>query len=381
MPAPASLTVRPVRSRTDRKRFVDFPYQFYKQNPYWVPPLRLDAKNTLNPKKNPFFEHGQMQLFMAEKASGEIVGRVAGIVNGMHLKKHDDGNGFFGFFECIERYDVAELLLNAAAGWLRRQDLSGMRGPANPSLNDTAGLLVNGFARRPALLMPYNPPYYETFFERYGLQRAMTMWAYYAHKKYVHTEKLRRGVALLRRRYPSIRLRALDLNRFDEEAAAVLSIYNEAWSDNWGHVPMTDAEFEHLTDDLKKILDPNLVFLLEDDGEPIAFSIALPDLNLALRHLEDGRLLPLGFPKLLAYRAFGGVYECRMPLMGVRKKYQGLGLYAPLVLATIEEGPKRGYDACEMSWVLDSNTVLKNALTSMGGVVDKEYAMYEKPLG
>ncbi len=196
MEAPATIrptTIRPIHTRSDRKRFIDFPYTFYKGHRYWVPSLRRDAAFTLNPKKNPFFEHGTMQLFLAEDDTGTVVGRVAGIVNGMHLKKYDDGIGFFGFFECIDDYDTAAALLDAAAAWLRNKGMTGVRGPANPSLNDTAGLLVDGFDRLPALLMPYNLPYYEGLLHRYGFERAMTMWAYYNHYKIVQTERLRRG--------------------------------------------------------------------------------------------------------------------------------------------------------------------------------------------
>ena len=295
-------------------------------------------------------------------------------------KKYDDGNGFFGFFECIDDYAVAEGLLDAASEWLRGRGMTGVRGPANPSLNDTAGLLVEGFDREPSILMPYNPAYHVDFLERYDFETVMTMWAYYVHKKYVQTDKMRRGVGLVHRRNPDLHLRTLDMSRFDEEAQTVLDIYNEAWSDNWGHVPMTDAEFKRLAADLKQIVDPRMVFILEKAGEPVGFAISLPNLNLALKHVREGRLLPTGLIKLLGYDKFGGFYEVRMPLMGVRKAYQGRAFDAVLVFATIEAGPKLGYDACEMSWVLDSNKVLINALESMGGVVDKKYAMVEKRL-
>ena len=376
----AGVTARRADSWRDRRCFVGFPYDLYEGHRYWVPPLRRDQKHTLNPKKNAFFEHGDMQLFLAEDEAGETVGRIAAIVNGQHLKKYDDGAGFFGFFECSGGEATAETLFEAAAAWLRRQGLKKMRGPANPSLNDTAGLLVDGFNRPPALLMPYNPPRYEDFLLESGFERVMTMWAYYAHYKYADATKLRRGTELVYRRHPGLELRTMDTSRFDEEARTIRRIYNEAWKDNWGHVPMTEAEFEQLAEELKQIVDPNVVFLLEDEGEPVAFSIALPDLNQALQHVKGGRLFPLGLPKLLAYTNFGGVHELRMPLMGVLPKYRGQGLYAPLVLATVEEAPRNGYPACEMSWVLDTNEVLKNALEEMGGVKDKEYAMFEKTI-
>lgn len=382
MPAsPATaVTVRPTQGRADLRRFIDFGYTRYHDNPYFVPPLRHDVAKTLDPKKNAFFEHGQIQPFLALDEGGEVVGRVAAIVNGEHLKKYDDGNGFFGFFETVDDPAVARALLDAAADWLRARGLTGMRGPANPSLNDTAGLLVDGFDREPALLMPYNPPSYEGYLLDYGFERAMTMWAYYVHKKYVKTDKLRRGAALVQRRNPNLRIRTLDMKRLEAEAQVVLEIYNEAWSQNWGHVPMTEGELTQLIGDLKQVVVPEMVFFVEDDGVPVAFAISLPNLNLALKHVQDGRLFPTGLPKLLAYSQFGGIYEVRMPLMGVRRAYQGRGLDALLILSTIDQGPKIGFDACEMSWILDSNHVMKNALESLGGVVDKEYALYEARL-
>ncbi len=376
----STVTVRPVRSRRDLSRFIDLPFRLYRENPYWVPPLRRDVARLLNPKKNAFFDHGQIQPFLAEDVTGKVVGRVAAIVNGMHLKKYDDGVGFFGFFECEEHYDVAEALFDAAADWLKTQGLTALRGPANPSLNDTAGLLVDGFDRPPAILMPYNPPCYEEFLLRYGFERAMTMWAYYAHYKFVQTDRMRRGVAIVKRRHPGLRLRTIDMKRFDEEARIILALYNDAWSENWGHVPMTERELVHLAAELKQVIDPRIVYLLEDEGEPVAFSITLPDVNQALRHVKDGRLFPFGLAKLLAAVKLGAIHDARMPLMGVRRDYHGKGLDALLILHTIDNGPPLGYLAAEVSWVLDVNKVLLNAFDNMNAVRDKEYAMFEKGL-
>ncbi len=374
---PASVAVRPVYSLRERKRFVDFQYELYQTNPHWIPPLRRDVHKSLNPRKNAFFDHGKMQLFLAEDESGRVLGRIAAITNGMHLRKYDDANGFFGFFETIDDFGVASSLLDAARAWLQSAGMKGVRGPANPTLNDTSGLLVGGFDREPSVLMPYNPAYYEQLLIRYGFKRAMTMWAYYIHKKYVKLDKLRRGAEIVRRRNPGLALRNIDMSRFDKEAETILRIYNDAWSRNWGHVPMTEAEFSQLAGEMKQIIDPKIVYVLEDDGRPVAFSISIPNINQLLKHISNGRLLPLGLPKMLAYAKFGGLYECRTPLMGVLREYQGRGLDAILNLAIIDEGPKNGYDASEMSWVLDSNKVLRNALESFGAVIDKEYAMLE----
>ena len=374
----AGVTIRPVRTRRDLKRFIDFPYRLYKDYPHWIAPLRRDVAHTLNPKKNPFFEHGRLQSFLAEDEQGAVVGRVAGVINGTHLQTFDDGVGFFGFFECEERYETAAALLDAACGWLRDQGLTSARGPTNPSLHYSAGLLVDGFDREPSLMMPYNPPYHEDFLQRYGFERAMTMWAYYVHSKYINIDRLRRGVDIVHRRNPGLTLRNPDMSRFDEEILIVRDIYNEAWTDNWGFVPITDAEYAYLAGDMKQIIDPNLLYILEKDGEPVAFSFSLPNINLGLRRIRNGRLFPMGILKLLALDKLGGFHEMRMVLMGVRPAYQGRALDMIPMLATLENGMTHGYDTCEMSWVLDSNHVIRNLMPSIGAVVDKEYALFEK---
>ena len=377
--AATGVTVRPVRTKRDLKRFIDFPYRFYQSYPHWIPQLRRDVAHTLNPKKNPFFEHGKLQSFLAEDQTGAVVGRIAGIVNGMHLKTFDDGAGFFGFFECEERYETAVALLDAACRWVQDQGLTGVHGPTNPSLHYTAGLLVDGFDREPGLMMPYNPPYYEDFLLRYGFDRAMTMWAYYIHKKYMNIDRLRRGAEIVYRRNPGLKLRTPDMSRFEEEMRILRDIYNEAWAENWGFVPITDAEYTYLAAEVKQIIDPNLIYFLEKDGEPVAFSFSLPNINLGLRRIRNGRLFPTGLLKLLALDKLGGYHDVRMLLMGVRKAYQGRAFDTIPVLATMEYG-KNVYDACEMSWILDSNHVLRNMMPDLGGVVDKEYAMFEKSL-
>ncbi len=381
------LTVRPVTSGKDKEQFIDFPYRLYAGHPFWIAPLRLEQAKVLDPKKNPFFEHGEIALFLAEDtragdAAGEVVGRVAAILNGMHLEKYADGNGFFGFFECVEDYAVTEALLDAAAAWLRARGMTGMRGPVNPTMNDTAGLLVEGFDREPVILMPYNPPYYVDFLERYGFTRAMTMWAYYVHEAYVNKDKLRRGAEVVMRRNPGLRLRTLDPARFWEDIDAAMGIYNAAWAENWGHVPYTAREAHHLAKDLKQVIEPDLFYFLELEGPdgsraPVAFSVSIPNLNQALKHVPSGRLFPLGLAKLLTYAKLGAVYELRMPLMGVLPAYRGRGFDAVVIDATIRHGLSVGYDACELSWVLDTNTPLVNSLEKLGAVRDKEYAMLE----
>lgn len=371
------MVVRPVRSRRDRKAFIQFPFDLFKGCDVWVPPLRMDVAKLINPKKNAFFEHGDMQLFLAEDQRGTVVGRIAGIRNGMHLEKYNDQVGFFGFFDTINDPAVAKALLDAAADWLKGQGLTAMRGPTNPSMNDVAGLLVDGFDKQPAILMPYNHPWYEGFLLNYGFERKMTMWAYYAHTRFFNKEKMARGIGLLKRRYPTLTIRQMKMDRFEEEARLIKDIYNDAWSENWGHVPMTDAEFSQLAMDMKQIIDERLVVFAEIDGEAVGFAVLLPDLNYAFKAIPSGRLLPFGLLKLLTIATSGVIREARMPLMGVRKAHQGKAIDTLLIHETVVKSLEVGILAAEMSWVLDSNKVLINSLESMGGVMEKEYAMFE----
>ena len=376
MPA---VTVRPVRSSSDRAAFLDVPYRHYAGVREFVPPLRMDQKAVLDPKKNPFFEHGAVELFLAERG-GEVVGRVAAIENGQHLAKYADGNGFFGFFETVEDYAAAEALLDAAAGWLRARGLTGVRGPANPTMNDVAGLLVGGYDRKPSILLPYNFPYYEAYLEKWGFERAMTMWAFYVHEAYIDKARMARGAEIVKRRNPGITVRSLDRSRFAEDVAAAMRIYNEAWAENWGHVPYTEAEALHLADEMKPIIEEDLFLFAELDGEPIAFAVSLPNLNRALGHLPKGRLLSPGVLKTLATWKLSGIYEIRMALMGVLPAHRNLGLDALLIHHTIVNGQRDGYEAAELSWVLDVNKPLINALEKLGCTRDKEYAMFEASL-
>lgn len=337
----------------------------------------MDVAKLINPRKNAFFEHGDMQLFLARRSDGTVVGRIAAILNGMHLKKYDDGVGFFGFFDVMEDYDAAKALLDAAAEWLTSRGLNAMRGPTNPSMNDVAGLLVNGFDQQPAILMPYNHPWYEGFLLEYGFERAMTMWAYYVHSKTINRKKLERGTELLKRRYPDVSIRTLDMSRFEEEARLIMDVYNDAWSENWGHVPMTEGEFKQLASEMKQIVDERLVVFAEKDGETIGFAVLLPDLNYAFKTLSKGKLLPFGLFKLLFLATSGVIRESRVPLMGVRKAHQGKAIDTMLVNEVVRNGIGMGVLAAEMSWILDSNPAMINSLESLGGFKDKEYGMFE----
>ncbi|TDI72814.1 MAG: hypothetical protein E2O84_08200 [Bacteroidetes bacterium] len=373
-------TISLVKSRADRKTFIKFPYRLYRDTPMWVPPLLVDMEHLVNVKKNAFFEHGKGAFFLARSSSGEIVGRIAGIVNGMHLKKYNDGVGFFGFYECINDSDVSKALFEAASDWLKAEGMSSIRGPVNPSMNDTAGLLISGFERQPAVMLPYNFDYYEQQLLDFGFERCTTMWSYYTNVRLVDATRLLRGADIIKRRNPHLTIRTLDMKEYETDARALLEVYNDAWSENWGHVPMTDGEFAQMTKSMKEIINPDLVNIVMDGDEPIAFSVSLPDINYALIKIRNGRLLPFGILKLFAMIKLDAIRESRMLLMGVKKKYQGKGLDMLVVADMLVRNRKIGMLGCDMSWVLDDNLKLRNFLEGIGCVKENEYALFELPI-
>lgn len=369
--------VRVVRTRRDRRAFVAFPYRLYRGSPHWVPPLRRDQTALLDPARNPFFEHGAAELFLAERA-GETVGRVAAVVNGRHLDRFADGAGFFGFFECADDAEAAGQLLGAAADWLRARGLTRVYGPTNPSLHDTAGVLTAGFDRRPAVMMPYNPPYYAALLEGRGFREAVGLGAYHAAWKHLDRDRLRRGAALVHGRYPGLAFRPADAARWDAEARLIQDLYARVFADTWGFVPLSDREFARMAREMRTILDPGLVLILEDGGVPVGFSLGLPDVNPLLQANRGGRLT--GLPRVLLRARLSPPTEFRVLLLGVVPERRGRGLDALLALETIERGREAGYGAAELGWVMDTNGPLLRALRHFGAVEDKRYALYEKAL-
>src|SRR5262249_20704812 len=376
----SAVQVRMVRTSADRKRFIAFPYEIYRNCRYWVAPLRRDQKDALFARSNPFFIHSTITPLVALDASGRVVGRIAAIVNGAHLKTHNDDTGFFGFFECIDDDDVASALFRAATDHLRAHCLKTVRGPMNPSVNESSGLLINGFDRSPSILLPYNPPYYEQLLTRRGFERAMTMRAYYGAWKHLDVTRLERSADVIKRRVPGVRIRNPNLHRFMDEALTMHRIYNAAFAGSWGHAPITEAEFLHMAKAMRPIVDPNLIFFLEHDDRPVGFSLSLPNVNLVLREIPEGRLAPFGFLKLLGSAWFGKPNEFRTLVLALLPAYQRRGLDSLLIFATIESGRRNGYLASELSWVMDNNTVLKNSLSKLGAVIDKEYGLFEMRL-
>jgi GNAT superfamily N-acetyltransferase len=334
----------------------------------------------LSRTKNPFFEHAQAEYFIAER-EGDVVGRIAAISNRLHNETHEDRVGFFGFFESIDDQDVANALLEAAAGWCRALGHDVLRGPASFSVNDECGLLVDGFDTPPALMMPHNPPYYIGLLERAGFAKAKDLWVYQGgtEEAYVPVpERLARATEMIRQRQ-GITLRALNMKDFDGEVERIKELYNSAWEKNWGFVPMTEHEIDHLAEQFKPVVIPELVPMAEKDGKLIGFGIALPDLNVVFRTNRSGRLFPMIIRLLWALK-MKRIRRARILLLGVVPAYQGKGVDAMLYHWIWTKSGERGIYWGEAGWILEDNPAMNAGLEKMTFRVYKTYRLYDRRL-
>lgn len=369
-----AVNIRTAESKADVNRFITLQWKFYGGDRNWVPPLLMDRRKLLNRSKNPFYKHAEMQLFIAE-SDGEDVGRIAAIVNHNHNTTHDDRVGFFGFFESVNRQDVADALLDAAADWLRSKRMDTMRGPMNPSVNDEIGLLVDGFERPPVLLMTYNPRYYPVLLETWGLRKEKDLYAYLLSTETTITPKLERVQAMVRERY-NLTIRNIDFKNLDRDVVTLKQIYNQAWEKNWGAVAMTDEEFDFLAADLKQVIGDfkEFAFIAERNGIPVGFSLALPDINQALIHNRKGRLLPGIWHLLTQTRQIDTV---RIIVLGVLPEFRGKGFDSVMYFETVTRAIRRGLKFGEASWVLEDNVMMNRAADLMNGQRYKTYRIYD----
>ena len=374
------LRVRAARDRRDLKRFIDLPYRLHARDPIWVPPLRRDVELLLSRTKNPFFEHAEAEYFLAER-DGEVVGRIAGISNRLHNETHGDRVGFFGFFESVDDQAVADALLNAAADWCRKHGHDVLRGPASFSVNDECGLLVDGFEAPPTLMMPHNPRYYIPLLEHAGFAKAKDLWVYQGgtEERYVPVpERLARGTELIRQRQ-GITLRSLNMGEFQGEVERIKELYNAAWEKNWGFVPMTDHEIDHLADQFKPVVIPDMVPLAEKDGKLIGFGIALPDLNVVFKRHRSGRLFPMILDLLWSLK-MKRIRRARILLLGVHPEYRGKGIDAMLYhWIWTKSGERRIYWG-EAGWILEDNPAMNASLEKMTFRIYKTYRLYDRSI-
>jgi hypothetical protein len=374
------IRIEPVTDKRGVMEFVKLPFKLYRGDPHWVPPLIEERRDFLDPKKNPFFQHSRCQLFLARRGN-DLVGTVAGVLNDNHNAFHDEKAGAFGFFEAINDQAVADALLGAAEAWVRDQGMLVIRGPLNFSTNDEIGTLIDGFDEPPMVMMTYNPRYYPALIEAHGYAKAMDVYAYIVDL----AEGLQNAppkvfsVAEKAAQKEGIRVRKIDLRRLNQELGLLKQVYNRAWERNWGFVPMTEAELDHLADGLKPILDPNLLFLAETaEGVPVGVSIGVPDVHQALLWSGGGHMWPFGLLKFLWHKR--KVNQCRLLIMGMVPEYRGRGADAIFYVETARAALAHGYKRMEGSWILETNTMMNLILQRLGMVRYKTYRVYEKPL-
>jgi GNAT superfamily N-acetyltransferase len=356
-------------------QYIRFPFELYRGNPHWVPPLLMERRNFLNAQKNPVYEYAEIQPFLARRG-GTVVGTITALRNRRFGEFHPAERhvGFFGLYECRDDAAASSALLGAAAKWLKTRDATVMRGPTNFTTNDVLGLLIEGFDDDPAILMPYNPPYYAAQLEAFGLRKVKDLYAFEIKAEACKGQLEQLANRVLARGRVSVR--PVSLARWDEELAFVRRCYNEAWARNWGFVPWTDRELAALAKELKPLIDPRLAFVGEVDGEPAAILIAVPDANEALK-LARGRLFPLGLLKILWRIKVTGCKRLRVLALGVLPKYRRLGLDGLLIQRTIENGMPLGYRRAELGWILEDNEAMLRPLKHIDAERTKAYRVYD----
>lgn len=372
------ITISKVLTKKDLMRFIKLPFKLYKNDPYWVAPLILDQKIFFNPKKNPYYEHSEVQLFLAWK-NKKVVGRISAHTNTQHNKFHEDKVGFFGFFESINDQTVANKLFSAASNWLESKHMDTMRGPMNFSTNHECGLLVDGFDSSPFIMMNHNPPEYQKLYEQAGLVKEMDLLAYLIPRKPT-PDRLVKVVDKLQKRgrFEVRELSSKNKKELRKDLETVFNVYSKAWEKNWGFVPATKKEFDHEIDQVINIVRPEFFYLAYVDDEPAGFYVALPDYNQILKKMK-GRLFPFGIFHVLLGR--NKITAMRVITMGVIKEYQNRGIDTVFYTKNFiiaNNHPKLDIKNAEMSWILESNVMMNRIASNLGGDAYKRYRVYDK---
>ena len=368
----------PVRTKAERETFIRVPFDVYVGDPNWVPPLLFDRRDQINPK-HPFFRHADMQAFLAMR-NGKAVGRISAQVDHLNADRGRPGLGYFGLIDAIDDRDVFTALFQAAERWLKEHKMTQALGPMNLNINQEVGLLVDGFDTPPYFMMGHSRPYVGQRVEDSGYHPVKDLLAYEMDPDFKIPSVM---TAVARRLQGRMVIRPIDRKNRDRDLKAMCSIFNDAWENNWGFVPFTDDEFLAVGHEMLLIINDDFIQIAEVDGEPAAFIVMLPNINEAIADL-NGRLLPFGWAKLLWRLKVKYPHSARVPLMGVRQKFQrtrlGPGLAFAVIHAVRNASVARGIDRVEMGWILENNAGMRNIIETIGGRVSKRYRMYEKNL-
>lgn len=370
------IRIEKVMTRKQFKLYRDFARTVYQDDPYWVPPLNMDFKEKLDRKKNPFFEHADRELFLAYRGR-RVVGRVLGLVDDNHNAFHHEKVVFFGQYESFNEPEVTKALLDAVAAWGRGKGMIVLRGPVNLSLNDECAMLLEGFDSPPAVMMPYNPKYYNDLMEQYGLAKAKDLYAFLMTRDHRVVAQVKSLVDKVQRE-TAITVRYFNIKKWKEDSERVKAIYNNAWERNWGFVPWTEHEMDHMIKALRPLADPKLIIIAEDKGQPIGFGFGFPNYNEVLKRMH-GRMTPLSILKFLWYRR--RIKGVRFLVFGILKAYRMTGV-SYLLFSWLENTvmANKHYQWAETSWQLEDNDAVNKFVMSVGGKVYKKYRIYEKKL-
>ncbi|MBU0951723.1 MAG: hypothetical protein KKH91_02680 [Elusimicrobia bacterium] len=371
------MKIKTVENKHDLMKFIKFPWKVYKTDLHWVPQLIGDMQALLNPKKNPFWEHAEGKYFLAEMDDGQVVGRIAGIIDRNYIEFQEEKAGFFAFFECINDVSVAKEMLGTVAKWLKEKGMVKMMGPTAPSTNDEMGFLLEGFDSPPFLMMPHNPKYYIELMEKCGLKKAKDLYAYFMDQKDAPRARLDRINQAVRKHNPDITVRTINVKDYSNEVKNIHSIYNNAWEKNWGFVPWTEKEFFGQCEKLKSLIVAELVFLAFSKDKPVGMLIAVPNYNFVLQKL-NGKLGPIEILKFLYYKS--KIKAIRVMIMGVIKEYRNKGIEGLMYHEIVKNVMKLGYPQGEFSWILEDNIMMCRAAEMLGGKVYKKYRVYETTL-
>ncbi len=377
-PSYSSLKIIPVKDASDLRRFIRIPWSVYAHDPAWVPPLLVERRSQLS-RRNPYFAHARCRFWLAYRGS-RAVGRISAQIDELHQARHGDHTGFFGMLEAENDAEIFHVLLDTAGAWLRDQGSSCIRGPFNLSINQECGLLVEGFDTPPMIMMGHARPYYAERIAAEGYRKVKDLLACRLSTDFEPLELMRTALG---RDAGCARVRPLRRSHLDEDLKILREIFEDAWSTNWGFVPFTEEEFRYLGYSLRLLVDDECVQIAEVDGVPAGMIIAFPNLNEAIRDL-NGHLLPFGWIKLLWRLKVKYPQTARVPLMGVRKRFQGSALGSALAFLLIDavrtHGLRRGVREVELSWILEDNMPMRNMVAAIGGVPYKRYRIYEKAL-
>lgn len=382
-PEPASaVTVEEAIGPAGRKAFIAAGKVPYAGDPNFIAPLEFEIDARLNPKANPAIKGAQTALFIAKK-DGRVAGRISAFINPLYIDHYKEQTGHFGFLDAIDDRQVFDALLKTAEDWMRARGMTKIAGPFSFSVNEECGLLIDGFDTPPYVMMPHGRAWYRPHVEAAGYAKAMDMYAlrYIPRRQFIPEKRMKFIERALKS--PKVSIRLIDFKRFDEEIATLVDIFADAWSDNWGFIPMTQAQIAHMAKELRPILEPYNVIFCEYDGEPVAFGLVLPNVMEAVKDF-NGKLLPFNWAKLLWRLKVRKLSQARMPLMGVRKKLHGKPVGAAFAYKIIEmvnaANMDNGVTASELSWILETNKDMLNMLIDLGGEIYKTYRIYERGL-